>query len=67
MCGGESDSQYGWTVLILATYHGRVDCAQLLIDAGADTEVKDGVRCWSLLARAPPLQCVFLYSAGLLS
>ena len=37
-------AQRGYTPLILATMDGRADCARLLLDAGADTEVKDQVR-----------------------
>jgi hypothetical protein len=43
--GGESDSQFGRTALILAAARGHADCVQLLIDAGADKEAKDRVRC----------------------
>ena len=42
--GCESDSQGGMTALMCATANGRADCARLLIDAGADKEVKDDVR-----------------------
>ena len=36
--------QNGWTALIRAVRFGHADCARLLIDAGADKEIKDKVR-----------------------
>jgi ankyrin repeat protein len=36
--------QNGWTALINAAYSGHVDCARLLIDAGADKDAKCNVR-----------------------
>jgi ankyrin repeat protein len=44
VCGGESDSQDGWTALIRAAAEGRADCARLLIDASADKEARNNVR-----------------------
>ncbi len=44
-CGDvESDLQGGWTALICAAFNGRVDCARLLIDAGADKGALTAVR-----------------------
>jgi hypothetical protein len=37
-------AQGGRTVLIHAVFQDRVDCARLLLDAGADKEAKDEVR-----------------------
>ncbi len=37
-------SQNGYTALILAAMNGCAGCARLLLDAGADKEVKDEVR-----------------------
>ncbi len=37
-------AQSGNTALIWAAMRGHADCARLLLDAGADTEVKDNVR-----------------------
>ena len=37
-------AQFGNQALIIAGYHGRADCVRLLLDAGADTEVKENVR-----------------------
>jgi ankyrin repeat protein len=44
VCGGKSDSQNGWTALIRAAERGRTDCVRLLIDAGADKDVRNNVR-----------------------
>ncbi len=41
LCGGAQD---GRTALILAARWGHADCARLLLDAGADKEVKSDVR-----------------------
>ena len=51
LCGdsGEFDSQTGWTPLISTAAKGHAECARLLIDAGADKEVKNNVRRRSLL------------------
>jgi ankyrin repeat protein len=45
-------AQAGWTALIFAAANGHVDCARLLIDAGADKNAKnqvclffDSIRC----------------------
>ncbi len=46
---GQSDSQDGNTALIRAARKGHTDCARMLIDAGADKEAKDEVRCGSML------------------
>ncbi len=40
---GEFESQSGRTALMIAAMYGCSDCARLLIDAGADMKVKDGV------------------------
>jgi hypothetical protein len=37
-------AQNGSTALILTAQRGHADCARLLIDAGADANVKDEVR-----------------------
>ncbi len=37
-------AQFGDTALIDAAACGHADCVRLLLDAGADTEVKDKVR-----------------------
>ncbi len=52
---GSSDSQSEWTALMYAATYGHVDCARLLIDAGADKEVKDNnnVRVGRCFADAP--------------
>ena len=47
-CGG-FDAQYGLTALIWAAAEGHAECVRLLIDAGADKDVKNNVRRWSLL------------------
>ncbi len=49
VCGGESDSQSEWTALISAALSGNAECVRPLIDAGADTNVKDMVGRRSLL------------------
>jgi hypothetical protein len=36
--------QNGWTALLLTALAGHVDCARLLLDAGADQNVKHDVR-----------------------
>jgi hypothetical protein len=46
--GGGSDSQNGNTALMWVAARGLADCMRLLIDAGADKEAKDNVRCWTL-------------------
>ena len=46
--GGETlahtRAQSGSTALIYAALYGRMDCARLLLDAGADTEATNVVR-----------------------
>ncbi len=45
--GGEDDGidkQFGDTSLTCAADFGKLDCARLLLEAGADTEAKDSVR-----------------------
>ena len=37
-------TQYRFTALILAAASGRTDCVRLLLEAKADTEIKDYVR-----------------------
>ncbi len=49
VCGGEFDSQWEETALILAAENGHADCVRLLIDAGADKDTADDVRRRSLL------------------
>ncbi len=46
---GESDLQWGNTALICAAENDHAACLRLLIDAGADKEAADDVRCRSLL------------------
>jgi hypothetical protein len=48
MCA-EFNAQRKATALICAAFYGRTDCARLLINAGADKEVKSNVRRRSLL------------------
>ena len=48
VCGGNSISQDRATALMRAAVHGHTDCAQLLIDAGADKEAKNNVHHLSL-------------------
>jgi hypothetical protein len=43
----QTRAQNGSTALIWAARYGRVDCARLLLDAGADMNVTDRVRGWS--------------------
>ncbi len=38
----------GWTALICASYHGHVDVAQLLLNAGADINLTSNVGCTGL-------------------
>lgn len=54
----ETQDQY--TALIYAAENGNVDCARLLIEAGADADAKDDVR-------RQPLFCVDLLVFSLLS
>jgi ankyrin repeat protein len=42
--GGESDSQDGNTALIRAAAKGHANCVRLLIDAGADKDIRNTVR-----------------------
>ena len=37
------DTQYGYTALHRAVINGHYDCAQLLIQAGADVDIKNTV------------------------
>ena len=67
--GGESNSQNGYTALMDATAKGHTDCVRLLIDAGADKEAKDWVRCWSpfplvYLLVLLSLSCSYAYSSS---
>ncbi len=41
--------QKNLTALIHATFHGRVDCLRLLLDAGANKEVRSLVRDFAVL------------------
>jgi hypothetical protein len=45
----EFDSQSGCTALIIGASQGSADCAQLLIDAGANKDAADRVRLRLLL------------------
>jgi ankyrin repeat protein len=49
VCGGESELQGGMTALLVAILNGHLDCARLLIDAGADKDAAENVRCGPLL------------------
>jgi ankyrin repeat protein len=42
-CCGESVSQDGETALICAAIFGRIDCVRLLVEIGADKDVKNNV------------------------
>jgi ankyrin repeat protein len=44
VCGGEFDSQDGWTALMWAAAKGHAECVRLLIDVGADKEAQCDVR-----------------------
>ncbi len=63
-CVFTSHAQRGWTPLISAALNGYADCVHLLLNAGADTNAKTGVRVdsciWSGFA------AVHLLSASLL-
>ena len=37
------DTQHGWTALQVAVRDGHYDCAQLLIQAGADVDIQTNV------------------------
>ena len=37
-------AQYGWTVLMRAAASGKVDCMQVLLEAGADKDATSNVR-----------------------
>jgi hypothetical protein len=47
----DSDLQWGATALINAALCNKINCARLLIDAGADKDAKNYVRRQSLLSR----------------
>jgi hypothetical protein len=58
----EIDSQLGYTALMGAARNGRADCVQLLIDAGADKDIRSEVRSSRcLLALAPSCLCLHLH------
>ena len=40
--------QFGWTVLMRAAANGQVDCARMLLDAGANKDATSNVRRRSL-------------------
>ncbi len=44
--------QAGWTALLWAAENGRMDCARLLLDAGADKHATSNV-CVKLLVVCP--------------
>jgi hypothetical protein len=44
LCGGGFESQHGNTALICTALQDQLDCARLLIDAGADKEARNDVR-----------------------
>ena len=44
--------QAGWTALLWAAENGRMDCARLLLDAGADKNAKSNVRASAVCMRA---------------
>ena len=44
MIVGKTHAQWGWTALIGAAIECHVNCARLLLDAGADKDAKDNVR-----------------------
>ena len=37
------DTKVGWTALHFTVIYGRYDCAQLLIQAGADVDIQSNV------------------------
>ncbi len=45
-------AQDGYTALICAGWHGHLDCARLLLDAGADKNAMANVRAIRLAAGA---------------
>ena len=49
-------AQRGATALIWTARGGRADCAQLLLDAGADKEARTDVRCQSEVCKITGLQ-----------
>jgi hypothetical protein len=54
--------QFGWTVLMRATANGQVDCARMLLDAGADKDATSNVRvgrCVFCCASVSVLPCCF--------
>jgi hypothetical protein len=70
--GGEFFSQSGNTALIWAAVYGRAECVRLLIDAGADKEVKDVVRIGRPFAAAffdlhQQSYCFFCYTTFYIS
>ncbi len=52
--------------LMHAAEQGHADCVRVLIDAGADMEVKGGVRRWSLRGRDTLLYCFLFLRISLL-
>ena len=55
---GRRSAQDGSTALICAAAYGHAECARLLLDAGADKEVK----CNEVRASAGWMACVALWS-----
>ena len=64
--GGISDLQDGNTALMWAAEEGHADCARLLIDSGADKNVKSNVRRRSLFSGTPSRFLLFFLSLDLI-
>jgi ankyrin repeat protein len=60
--GDESDSQGGFTALMFAASSGHADCVRLLIDAGADKEIRNNVRAGRCFAGRHLVLHIFLLS-----
>jgi hypothetical protein len=53
VCVAANTLQRGWTALMCAAQFHRVDCVRLLIDAGADKDIRDNVRVGRCFAGMP--------------
>jgi ankyrin repeat protein len=56
--------QDAWTALMCAAAHDRADCVRLLIEAGADKDIRNNVcvdgRLLVLISPAPALSFIFI-------